>query len=122
MRMDSSSGTNVCIAYRDRIRWSFDRSYTVQVAQHLSCLLPQLCFELCSSKDIMHPYIHIHRIHWGLECYLDLSVGGIHTHVGGWHTTPMWICIRCSFFSNFYYSGVDPLPRERGATLLYVGG
>src|SRR5439155_12651094 len=89
--------------------------------QHLSCLLPQLCFELCSSKDILHPYIHIYRIHWGLECYLDLGVGGIHTHVGGWHTTPMWIHIRCSFFLNFYYSGVDPLPRERGATLLYFG-
>src|SRR6266571_8641419 len=53
---------------------------------------------------------------WGMD------VGGIHTHVGGWHTIYMWICYRCSFVSNFYYSGVDPLSRERGATFLLVGG
>jgi hypothetical protein len=48
-------------------------------------------------------------------------VGGIHTYVGGIHPPYIWRVVSYLFF-YFYYSGVDPHPRDGCGIHTYVGG
>src|SRR5262249_12919790 len=112
MGMDIRRCADLCIANGHGIGGSFDRANTVQIGKDLPGFFPQLGFDVGGDEDMVdrHISIRLRRVFVYSE-----RVGGIHTPVG------VYGVVGIKIFRT-YYSSVDPLPRERCATLTHMGG